>query len=116
VFFDVARKRCATYQEAGFPAGRWRLPTLAEVSFVIYLQKMGVVQQLFISGSGAYWTSSGGAIQNTNGLADNIMGKYWKNYKDKNKAIYVRCVYDTWYWGDTPVDGATDVYTPKPTL
>jgi uncharacterized glyoxalase superfamily protein PhnB len=63
VNFNIAQKRCATYQEAGYPAGRWRLPTLAEIAFVVSLQNKGVLNSMFTNSNG-YWVSSGGSLLN----------------------------------------------------
>ena len=38
--------RCATYQEDGLPAGRWRLPTFAEASYMPKQASFGVVALL----------------------------------------------------------------------
>jgi hypothetical protein len=124
--FEIAQKRCATYQEAGYPAGRWRLPTLAEIAFIIHLQDKDVIERYFKSTSssttirastGGYWTSSGGkVIAPYEGVRDYIY--YIPGYKDTNNAntypAWVRCVYDLWLWGNeqsTP----THKFHPKPT-
>lgn len=87
ISYDNAQKRCATYQESGYPAGRWRIPTRAEISFILELQtQSGVVEELYAT-DGLYWT------------ADR------KNYKNTTENSYVRCVYDVWYWGENPEDG-----------
>ena len=80
-----AIRRCAAYQEDGFPAGRWRVPTLGEMKFIATLSYDGVIPQLFTSGS-RYWTSAGAVTYNDNISLNN------------NTAAYVRCVYDEWYW------------------
>ena len=100
VSFEQATKRCATYQEAGYPAGRWRLPTEAEVNFVQKLQAEDVIPVLFRVGSN-YWTSSGYVFNGT-------------SYSHPTGAIDsgVRCVYDVWYWGDTAKSVST--YWPEP--
>ena len=74
-----AELRCATYQEDGYPAGRWRLPTQAEVNYAIQLKEWEVIPELFTSGQN-YWNAN--SDENTNG----------------GRGV-VRCVYDTWYWG-----------------
>jgi hypothetical protein len=97
VYFKVAQKRCATYQEAGYPAGRWRLPTLAEIAFIVRLQNDGVISQMFNSGATGYWTSSGGNI-----VANDNM-EYTPNYYNSTNTTtvsFVRCVYDLWKWQD----------------
>jgi hypothetical protein len=117
VYFDVAQKRCATYQEAGYPAGRWRLPTLAEIAYIVRLQNEGVIEKMFNSGNPGYWTSSGGII-----VANSNM-TYTANYKNTSSGGgggnggspggFVRCVYDTWYWGNKQTL-PTHQYHPMP--
>ncbi len=85
---EGAAMRCASYQEDGYPAGRWRLPTTAEVLFVIGLQTQETIQPLFFGGN--YYYSSTHSIQCQTGIA--IQGP-----RDKGS---VRCVYDVWYWGE----------------
>ena len=80
-----AIRRCAAYQEDGFPAGRWRVPTLGEMKFIATLSYDSVIPQLFTSGS-RYWTSAGAVTYNDNISLNN------------NTEAYVRCVYDEWYW------------------
>ena len=80
-----AVRRCAAYQEDGFPAGRWRVPTLGEMKFIATLSYDSVIPQLFTSGS-RYWTSAGAVTYN-----DDIT-------LNTNTSAYVRCVYDEWYW------------------
>ena len=80
-----AVRRCAAYQEDGFPAGRWRVPTLGEMKFIATLSYDSVIPQLFTSGS-HYWTSAGAVTYNDDITLNN------------NTSAYVRCVYDEWYW------------------
>lgn len=86
--FANAQKRAATYQEAGFPAGRWRLPTEAELMFIYNLQEKGIIPSLFSAGVN-YWASSGRYVNN---------GRF---YNGNNTTCYMRSVYDVWYWGET---------------
>ena len=44
--------RCAGYQEAGYPAGRWRVPTMAEINYIVQLSGWGVIPSLFSESSG----------------------------------------------------------------
>ena len=88
---ETVTKRCATYQEAGYPAGRWRLPTMAEVMFCINLQRNNFIGELF-KNTAKNWVSNGLVVQG-NGAVANGGGQT------------VRCVYDLWYWGEEPVDG-----------
>lgn len=109
---EIAEKRCATYQEAGYPAGRWRLPTEAEVYFLFTLQTHGLITRLYSTGSNTYgyWASSG-----------YVFGRYWTSGTPdfrtigSNDPASVRCVYDTWYWGNDPVTPITE-YHPGPTI
>lgn len=86
-----AEYRCAAFQEDGFPAGRWRLPTRAEVGFIAQLSAMGFFEFLFNDG-GTYW-SANGAIR--------IKGKTVEDSNASNALL--RCVYDSWYWDQ--IDG-----------
>jgi hypothetical protein len=104
-YFKVAQKRCATYQEAGYPAGRWRLPTLAEIAFIVKLQSASVIDLMFNKNEVGYWTCTGGKI-----VADDSF-KYTANY---DGTCYVRCVYDLWYWGSDQVT-PTHEFHPMPT-
>ena len=100
VSFETATKRCATYQEGGYPAGRWRLPTEAEVNFVHALQTYNVIPVLFASGAD-YWASSGYVYNGTS---------YTRPTGSLDSGV--RCVYDVWYWGETPESVST--YHPNP--
>lgn len=91
-------ERCASYQEAGYPAGRWRLPTEAEMVFVYTLaNELGLIANPFYSTS-HYWANTGRNFYNeafytTQGAGDNSSNANgWSS----------RCVYDLWYWGDEP--------------
>ena len=85
--FARAADRCASYQENGYPAGRWRVPTEGEIEFLVKLSEYGFIPSLF---DGSYWASSGRAY--------NSSSKQFVN----GSSGPVRCVYDTWYWGEEP--------------
>ena len=58
--YDGAMRRCAAYQENGYPAGRWRLPTAAEIEFLIKLSTDEKITKLFLPDVvSGYW--AGGA-------------------------------------------------------
>lgn len=88
--YETAQRRCASYQENGYPAGRWRLPTEAEIEYIVSLSNRGVIPALF---NGSYYASS---------------RRYYDNgYYEDEPGFYpyasgkvVRCVYDVWYWGN----------------
>lgn len=87
-----AYNRAATYQEDGYPAGRWRVPTRAEVKFIIKLSRDGHIPTLFNTGS-AYWCANGTVTPNNNSGISETVGT--------NGTNSVRCVYDDWYWEHT---------------
>lgn len=99
--FETVAKRCATYQERGYPAGRWRLPTEAEVAFCAYLQANGFIGTLFAGGR--YWISNGQAVS--------VSGA---NVTSQTTGNSTRCVYDIWYWGDEPVQNPDYQYAVMP--
>ena len=87
-----AEYRCAAFQESGFPAGRWRLPTMAEISFSAQLSANGVFTYQF---SSLYWSA--------NGVVNVDQGKGTVTPEPNKHEGFVRCVYDSWYWGDDRV-------------
>ena len=88
---EGAALRCASYQEHGFPAGRWRLPTTAEVLYIVELQRLNKIQQLFFN-STTYLSA-------TDRIATDNNNNYTLNTGQGNAQASVRCVYDEWYWG-----------------
>ena len=86
-----AARRCASYQEHGFPAGRWRLPTTAEILYIVELQRLGKIETLFYDNKTYLSATDRIAVDGNN------------NYKLTtglgNNNASVRCVYDDWYWG-----------------
>ena len=104
-YLDAVRKRCASYQEDGYPAGRWRLPTAAELKFLVYLDnELGLIPNLYASID--YWSAHGyGEISGSN-----VNINYVTKHNDSG-SISVRCVYDLWYWEDKLPDAQRDVFT-----
>lgn len=98
--------RCASYQEDGYPAGRWRLPTKAELELINTLCEKGLLPDLFADQY--YWTAHG-------------CGQYYDkefhmmHTNDRGStSVSVRCVYDDWYWGSEPAlktDAEKKVFT-----
>ena len=110
---EQARYRCAAFQENGFPAGRWRLPTKGEIKFAAQLSANGVFEWQF---GGNYWSANGAVhVDKSSGEVRDAVSS---ELTDGKRAL-VRCVYDTWYWGDERVlvnsSGAIDP-DGKPTL
>lgn len=87
ISFDDAKRRCAGYQEAGYKAGRWRIPTESEAKFICGLSNDGKIPLLFTTNY-EYWVSTGKTIENAE--INNTIPT----------SAYVRCVYDEWYWGN----------------
>ena len=97
---EGAFQRCASYQEDGYPAGRWRIPTAAEVKYVVNLSANGFIDILFGSATGNtnYWAASGYiTVNNQTNTVTPHTGTTTEN-------VYVRCVYDDWYWSDKVED------------
>lgn len=91
--YQLAKRRCAAYQEDGYPAGRWRMPTYAELKYIAKLSSDGKIPHLYSNGKN-YWTATARCTYANN--ADDINAD--ENYSTTAIA-YVRCVYDEWYWG-----------------
>ena len=85
-----AKYRCASYQEDGYPAGRWRLATYAELSYIAMLCAKGALPESLF-GASDYWSATGALeIDTDNGTVS----------KSTSSSAYLRCVYDDWYWGN----------------
>ena len=95
-YYHYMKKRCASYQEDGYPAGRWRLPTKAEFEFIIYLSSIGKIPLLYAE-SLHYWCAHGNGKPNNGKVNINHETDY-----GNGSGVSVRCVYDDWYWGSEP--------------
>ena len=95
ITFDAAKQRCASYQENGYPAGRWRVPTEGEIEYIISLSNADKIPDLF---NGDYFASTGRYYDNGY-QSSNRPGFY-----SDNGSHSVRCVYDVWYWGDEKIE------------
>lgn len=87
--YDIMKKRCASYQENGYPAGRWRMPTYAEVAFIASMSDRLMIPRLFNDNTD-YWCAHGNFLP-TDGTVTLTNG---------DDAASIRCVYDEWYWGN----------------
>ena len=135
--YDQARQRCASYQEDGFPAGRWRIPTKAEMEYMIRLSNIEIIPSLFSPTDksyrvnrvtynpnyyqGGYWSADGGVIYPfTDGTVGYLTATEFatrSNYSTNNSGYAmptngVRCVYDEWFWGTD--DRLSTTGTPNP--
>ncbi len=89
---EMMKRRCASYQEDGYPAGRWRLPTKAEFQFILTQINYGNLPQVYLS-SYSYWCAHGLGSPNNDGLVQmQYVGRV------QSGQTFVRCVYDEWYW------------------
>lgn len=98
---NTAEKRCAGYQENGYPAGRWRVPTAAEIKFIMELSAQNYIPSLFNLGRNdgqGYWCANGKISGDASAMP------YLSN-NTENTAV--RCVYDIWYWGEDHSQYAT---------
>lgn len=100
-----ASRRCASYQEDGYPAGRWRVPTAAEIEYCVTLSAKNRLPRLFgdENGSTTYWSANGSVTVNGNDVSTNTN-------TDDDDTNYVRCVYDEWYWGPNKVADAQHTF------
>ena len=106
---EDAWQRCASYQEDGYPAGRWRIPTSAEVEYVVNLSANGFMDVLFgnprtQNESTNYWTASGYITVN------NYTETVTPHEGNTTGNVYVRCVYDEWYWADKASDKTDSIW------
>ena len=132
VTYANAFRRCASYQEDGYPAGRWRLPTVAEIQYIAQLNADGKIKRLlgdeaadntgaasFNSDYSEYWCNSGYMVVydgqnsdwgvNNNRIPSPVLGT---TPFDDNTMKSVRCVYDEWYWSSSDYP----TVTPKTTF
>ncbi len=92
--FESAKERCAVYQENGYPAGRWRIPTEAEIEYIVNLSTKNQIPILFNTEDGSYYAASGKKWN----------GTQWQSGNGSYYGTFVRCVYDVWYWGDDKLE------------
>ena len=131
--YNAAKVRCAAYQENGYPAGRWRLPTEKEIEFLITLRKRGLIAELFhnsteYTGSdeqdAGYWASSGrfyfydkedfSEFKYSDETYYHLTGAGPGGYEYEDLyTSFTRCVYDAWYWGAEPLDNSGKKVTEK---
>ena len=103
---DAAEKRCAAYQENGYPAGRWRVPTAAEIMFMATLSKYSFIPSLFNFTNQYGYRSANGKVRG-DGSGEPAL------YPSDDSGAGVRCVYDAWYWGEEPVFTGTEAQSWK---
>ena len=88
--FDLAEERCAAYQENGYPAGRWRLPTLAEIDFLINLSFYNHIPALFNTVANNHAT-----IYSAGNEGSDVQDTYYSGYWSGGKFLYVGSAYNS---------------------
>lgn len=104
---EGAAMRCASYQEDGYPAGRWRVPTTAEVAFIVSLQQQSVIQEIF------YKNNQTGVYNDYYSSTDLVNGAGNITLGHDDSRHSVRCVYDDWYWGSEPAARSNNAYNGR---
>ena len=101
--YTDAQRRCASYQELQYPAGRWRIPTVGEIEYIMNLSDQGKIPVLFTS-RGSYWSAQGP-------ITATLSNGKLTAPTSTNGSAAVRCVYDEWDWeGSTIKTTATQAY------
>ncbi len=105
---EMARRRAAAYQEKGYPAGRWRLPTFGEVEFLTQLAAEYKIPRLFGVWNNTtvwyYWCANG--LANIPGKKSSVKPSFTflsETSSRNNENLRTRFVYDEWYWGSETV-------------
>lgn len=102
--YDGIKRRAATYQELGYPAGRWRLLTKAEASIVASLNQAGKIPMLF-SATFPYYVAGGYILTPTEGGAVSAINIYdyttINTSHESSRKGSARLCYDRWYWDQT---------------
>lgn len=102
ITYKEAQRRCASYQEMDCPAGRWRIPTIAEMEFIINLSNEKKIPALYTNTRDVYyWSAQGRVISND--INENPT-------PDMDGSAAVRCVYDEWYWENEPLEKVNGKY------
>lgn len=119
---ELARRRAAAYQELGYPAGRWRLPTYGEVMFIMELSAQYKIPRLFgaYAADWYYWCAQGLIYvpqKKHSNIKDAELLKNLPSRANGDPACQrTRFVYDEWYWGkaDLKANGVVTESTKKP--
>ena len=104
--YEQTKVACSSYQEDGYPAGRWRLPTAAEALFINKMANDFHMICPLYSTDQYYWCAGGylyGGVVYYNTTTATVSGIPPANststrYNDGT--ANTRCVYDEWYWSE----------------
>ena len=107
------KKRCASYQEDGYPAGRWRLPTRAEFQFIMTQIELENLPTVYLDNT-PYWCAHGLGTPN-----NGVVNMSYIGYNGTGRSV--RCVYDEWYWENSETyrlgtKNANGTFTPSDTF
>ena len=107
------KKRCASYQEDGYPAGRWRLPTRAEFQFIMTQIELENLPTVYLDNT-PYWCAHGLGTPN-----NGVVNMSYIAYNGTGRSV--RCVYDEWYWENSETyrlgtTNANGTFTPSDTF
>ena len=107
------KKRCASYQEDGYPAGRWRLPTRAEFQFIMTQIELENLPTVYLDNT-PYWCAHGLGTPN-----NGVVNMSYIAYNGTGRSV--RCVYDEWYWENSETyrlgtQNADGSFTPSDTF
>lgn len=113
----LARRRAAAYQEMGYAAGRWRLPTYSEVEFLMQLSADLKIPRLFGVTENTtwwYWSANGAAkVPPKNATNHAIQPSLDGSYGNSTTAR-ARFVYDEWYWGSETLKKISNTASSTP--
>lgn len=105
--FETARKRAATYQENGYPAGRWRLPTVAELILISKMQSDSEFVRRRLGGKLILTPGRHYIVSDKSCFVYNGPHKFGFTGSSVGQKGYCRPVYDLWVWG---FDAEADKY------
>ena len=114
---SLARRRAAAYQELGYAAGRWRLPTYSEIEFLMKLSADLKIPRLFGRSDGItwhYWCANGAAVVPGKAAAGNQIDPSLKSDYGDDKVERARFIYDEWYWGEETLKPLSNPGNGKP--
>ena len=119
---ELARRRAAAYQEMGYAAGRWRLPTFGEVKFIMELAASYKIPRLFgtFSATWWYWCANGLVCVpaknkgNTSPTLPNDTGFELPIKTGARDCHRARFVYDEWYWGEADLKANGSIGSSAP--
>ncbi len=97
--YYVIKRRAAAYQEGGYPAGRWRMLTLAEAKILAKLNHDDKIPDLF-SNTHNFLVASG-YIYNGNAVKCTINGSGQLYEGGTHREGAARLCYDEWYWRES---------------